>query len=44
MSWNPDRKERVKIFIRARPRGLLRDAKAGLAMAFDFGLMGFALL
>ncbi len=41
MSWNPDRKERVKIFIRARLRGLLRDAKAGLAMAFEFRFDGF---
>ncbi len=48
ISWNPDRKERVKIFIRARLRDLLRNAKAGLAMSFEnsfgklCGVLGYA--
>ena len=37
MSWIMSREERVKIFIRARLRGLLRDAKAGLTISFEFG-------
>ena len=41
MSWISSREERVKIFIRARLRGLLRDAKAGLTISFEFGFDKF---
>lgn len=41
MSWNPGREKRVEIFIRAGLRGLLRDAKVGLAMPFEFRFDGF---